>query len=215
MSASDRDEAETLELLRCSQLDDVGWGRLLESFRPRLRTMIELRMHSLIRGRVDASDIIQEAMIDASQRLPEFLENPSVPFYIWLRSLTGQRLAAAHRRNLGTKARDSAREISIFEQPFPAATSAIIAANLIGQLTSPSNAAILEEQKLRLQHALDELEPIDREILVLRHFEELSNAEAAAELGLRPTASNNRYIRALCRLKSVLRNYQDSPSEFT
>jgi RNA polymerase sigma-70 factor (ECF subfamily) len=176
--------------------------------------MVDLRMHSMIRGRVDASDIIQEAMIDASQRLPEFLDNPSVPFYVWLRALTGQRLAAAHRRNLGTKARDAAREISLFNQPFSAATSAVIAAHLIGQLTSPSNAAIQEEQKIRLQVALDELEPIDREILVLRHFEELSNAEAAAVLGLRPTAANNRYIRALCRLKSVLRLTPDSPSEF-
>lgn len=206
-------DAETLELLRNVQHDDIAWGQLLDSFRPRLRAMIELRMHSMIRGRVDASDIIQEAMMDASQRLPEFLDNPSVPFFVWLRVLTGQRLAAAHRRNLGTKARDASREISIFRQPYAAATSAAIASQLIGQLTSPSNLAIQEEQRLRLQRALDDLPQIDREILVLRHFEELSNGETAAVLGLRPTAANNRYIRALCRLKSILQLPVDNASE--
>ncbi len=197
-------EFDELSRLVAAQRDDRVWGEILEQYRGRLRTMVDMRMNSLVRQRVDPSDVIQEAMIDASQRLPEYIENPSVPFYVWLRSLTNQRLAHAHRRNLGTKCRDAAREISLFHEAYPSATSAAIAARLAGQFTSPSNAVMLEEQKLKLQLALEKLEDIDREILVLRHFEELTNAEAAAVLGLQPTAANNRYIRALGRLKSAM-----------
>jgi RNA polymerase sigma-70 factor, ECF subfamily len=210
----DSNSLEFLQELDAAQHDDRLWGKLLDRYRSRLRSMIDLRMHALVRGRVDPSDVIQEAFVDASQRLPEFVDNPTVPFYVWLRSLASQRLSLAHRRNLGVQARNAGREVSIFHSPFPAATSAIIAAQLVGHLTSPSSAAIAAEQKLKLQSALDELEPIDREILVLRHFEEITNAEAAAVLGLRPTAANNRYIRALGRLKSALDRRVDHPSEF-
>lgn len=202
-------EQEILDQLRLSQHDDRAWGQLMERYRGRLKTMVDLRIHALVRRRVDPSDIIQEAMIDASRRLPEYLENPAVPFYVWLRLLTGQRLSNAHRQNLGTQSRNAAREISIDRQSIPSATSAAIAAELIGQMTSPSQKAVEVEQKLALQQALDELSELDREILVLRHFEDLSNSEAAAVLGLQPTAANNRYIRALGRLKSVLRSFSN------
>ena len=214
MRIMEPNSAEFLVELQQAQHDDRLWGTVLESFRARLRGMIELRLHAKVRGRVDPSDVIQETFVDASQRLSEFFENPAVPFYVWLRSLAGQRLALAHRRNLGTKARDAGREVSLYNQPLPGATSAALAAQLIGHLTSPSSAAVVVEQKLQLQTALDQLEPIDREILVLRHFEEMTNAESAAVLGLRPTAANNRYVRALERLRSVLHRHAESPSEF-
>ena len=206
--------SDFLKEIEAAQHDDHRWGMLLDSFRSKLRVMVDLRMHALVRGRVDPSDIIQEAFVDASQRLPEYVANPVVPFYVWLRSLTAQRLSLAHRRNLGTQSRNAIREVSMFPSAIQSATSAAIAAQLVGKLTSPSSAAIAAEQKLRLEAALEELEPIDREILVLRHFEEMTNAESAAVLDLRPTAASNRYVRALGKLKLVLDRRLENPSEF-
>ncbi|MBL8892107.1 MAG: sigma-70 family RNA polymerase sigma factor [Planctomycetaceae bacterium] len=194
----------TLERLKQACIDDRIWGAVMEEHRSRLRAMIDVRIPNLVRARFDASDVIQEAMIDASQRLPEYIANPTVPFYVWLRALTGQRLAAAFRRHLGVRSRNAAREVRLIPNSFPSATSAAIAAKLVGKLTSPSSVAVMQERRMRLQKALEQLEEIDREILVLRHFEELSNSESAAVLGLQPTAANNRYIRALGRLKSAL-----------
>jgi RNA polymerase sigma-70 factor (ECF subfamily) len=109
-----------------------------------------------------------------------------------------------HRRHLGAKARDAGREISLYRGPFPEATTADLAAHLLGKLTSPSHAAMRIEQKIRLQEALNSLEPIDREILAMRHFEQLSNSEAAEALGLDKSTASKRYTRALVRLKEVL-----------
>jgi RNA polymerase sigma-70 factor (ECF subfamily) len=167
--------------------------------------MVALRLDRRLQGRVDPSDVIQEALIDAARRLPDYARNPSMPFFLWLRFLTGQRLLEQHRRHLGTKARNAGREIALYEGAFPETTTAHLAAHLLGRMTSPSRAAIRIEQKIRLQEALDLLEPIDREILVLRHFEQLTNAETAQLLGLDKSAASKRYSRALVRLKDVLR----------
>lgn len=201
---SSEPDLELREKLEQATNDDCIWGEVLAEHRGRLRTMVELRMSRLIRGRLDPSDVVQEAMLDASRRLPEYLQTAEVPFYVWLRSLTKQRLAEAHRRHLGTGLRDAAREVSIDCQGKTAVTSATLAARLIGRFTSPSEAAFRAEQRIVLQQVLDDLSEIDREILVLRHFEEMSNSEAAAALGLQPTAANNRYLRALGRLRTAL-----------
>ncbi len=142
---------------------------LLECYRPRLRRMVALRLDSRLRGRVDVSDIIQEGYLDAIRRLDEFIRDPSVPFYIWLRFLVGQRVQEQHRRHFGTRGRDIGREVSIYRGAMPGATTGELAARLLGKLTSPSQAALRAERKTRLQQALNRMNPLDREILrVLR-----------------------------------------------
>jgi RNA polymerase sigma-70 factor (ECF subfamily) len=183
----------------------ASWGRLLERHRARLRKLVALRLDPRLQGRVDASDVIQEAYLDAARRLPEYeKEAARMPFYLWLRFLVGQRILELHRRHLGAQARNIGREISLYRGPMPEASSAAIAAQLIGRQTSPSQAAIRVERKLRLQEALNQMDPIDREVLVLRHYEQLTNNEAALVLGLDKSAASKRYARALIRLKDLL-----------
>jgi RNA polymerase sigma-70 factor (ECF subfamily) len=184
--------------------DDTAWERLMTEHRARLRRMVALRLDQRLQGRVDPSDVIQESYIDAARRLPNYAANPPMPFFLWLRFLAAQRLSEQHRRHLGAKGRDAGREISLYYGSFPEATSTHLAAHLLGKLTSPSQAAIRAEQRIRLQEALNSLEPMDREILALRHFEQLSNGEAAEVLGLDKSTASKRYTRALVRLKNVL-----------
>jgi RNA polymerase sigma-70 factor (ECF subfamily) len=203
-SPSDRDTNRLIEdAARGSQ---GAWAEILDRHRDRLRRMVVLRMDRRLQGRLDASDVIQDACVDAIQRLPDYLDNPSMPFFLWLRFLVGQRLIDEHRRHLGAQARDVGREVTLFRGTIPEATSAVLAAQLLGRLTTPSQAAIRAEQQIQLQEALNGLDRLDREILALRHFEQLSNGETAAVLGLDKSAASKRYARALVRLKEILAN---------
>ena len=177
---------------------------LLDHYRARLRRMAALRLDPRLRGRVDASDVIQEGYLDAMRRLDEFLRDPSVPFYIWLRFLVGQRLLEQHRRHLGTPGRDAGREVSIDRGVVPGANTGALAAQLLGKLTSPSHAALRAERKARLRGALDRMDELDREVLVLRHYEQMTNADAAAALGVSVKAASKRYTHALERLEEIL-----------
>jgi RNA polymerase sigma-70 factor (ECF subfamily) len=198
-------DIETIRLIdRAVEGDQAAWRDLLARYRDRLRRMVALRLDRRLQGRVDASDVIQEAMVDASHRLADYKQNPTMPFFLWLRFLTGQRLLEQHRRHLGTQGRDVAREISLYRGAMPETTTAALAAQLLGRHTSPSQAAVRAERKIRLQEALNSLEPVDREILALRHFEQLSNGEVAQVLDLDKSAASKRYARALIRLKDVL-----------
>lgn len=207
MSAADPDFLIQLQL---AQKDKNAWSQILANQRQRLRNMIDARMDLQIKGRVDASDVIQDAYLEATERLPEYLANPGVPFYIWLRSLTAQRLALAHRQHLGTKARDARREDHDACRPSPGETSVVMLAALMGSCSSPSAIVVREEEKQILEAVLAELEPIDHEILVLRHFEEMTNSEVAAALGIKPSAAANRYLRALERLRTALEKWSGS-----
>src|SRR5207302_7015680 len=149
-------------------------------------------------------DVIQEAFLEASVRLPDYLREPSMPFFLWLRFLTGQKLVELHRHHLGAQMRDAGREISLYRGSLPGASSAALAAQLLGHDTRPSEAAIRAERKLRLQEALNGMDPLDREVLALRHFEQLNNTETAQALGLQESAASKRYIRALKKLKDIL-----------
>ena len=193
--------------------DQRALRELLGRHRERLRRMVALRLDRRLQGRVDPSDIIQEACLDAARRLPEYQKGPTMPFFLWLRLLAGQRLMDEHRKHLGAAARDAGREISLYRGALPETSSAALAAHLLGRLTTPSQAAIRAERQIRLQEALNSLDPIDREVLVLRHFEELSNGEAAAVLGLDKSAASKRYARALIRLKEILASLPGSLSE--
>ena len=184
--------------------DPAAAGELFAAARDRLKRMVRLRLDRRLQGRLDASDVLQEAFLDVQKKAPEFAAKPDLPAYLWLRLVTAERLLALHRHHLGTKMRDAGQEVSLLAGGPPAASTHSLANLLLGRLTSPTQAAVRAERQVRLQEALNGMDPLDREILALRHFEELSNAEAAAVLGLTKTAASNRYIRALKRLKDIL-----------
>src|SRR5262245_53891795 len=208
---SPHDTNETNALLeRAARGDRSGLGLLLERDRVRLRRMVALRLDRRLSGRVDPSDVIQEAQLEAATRLAEYLHNPTMPFFLWLRLITAQRLLTFHRRHLGARTRTVEREVPL-ERGMPQATSAALAAHLLGQVTSPSNAAVRAEMKARLHAALEQMDPADRAVLTLRHFEQLSTAEAAVELGISEEAAKKRHLRALKRLKDILTDVLDEP----
>jgi RNA polymerase sigma-70 factor (ECF subfamily) len=197
--------ADTNDLLQAVAAgDSARWGELLTRHQDRLKRMVALRLDQRVQSRIDASDVVQEAYLEASVRLPEYLKRPNMPFFLWLRFLTGQKLQELHRRHLGVKMRDANREVSLYRGGLPEATSAALAAQLLGHLTQPSQAAMRAEMKLQLQEALNRMDELDREVLVLRHFEQLSNAEAARVLDIQAAAASKRYMRALRRLKEIL-----------
>ncbi len=177
---------------------------LLGHYRDRLKRMVELRLDPRLQGRVDASDVIQEGYLDAIRRVEEYIRDPSVPFYIWLRFLVGQRVAEHQRRYLGRPGRNVDREVSIYGGAIPGVSTGALAARLLGKLTSPIQAAVRAERKQQLQEALNSMDPIDREILVLRHYEQMTNVDAAAALGIEKAAASKRYTRALERLRELL-----------
>jgi RNA polymerase sigma-70 factor (ECF subfamily) len=194
--------------------DQAAWAEILAPHRDRLRRMVALRLDQRLRGRIDPSDVLQEAFLQAAQALPTYLERSEQPVFLWLRWLTGMALQLVHRRHLGVKARDSYREVQLLDRPWPQASSAALAAQLLGRDTRPSVAAIRAERQRRLEEALNAMDPLNREVLVLRHFEELSNAEVARELQIQESAASKRYIRALHRLKEILTSLPGGLEEF-
>ena len=187
--------------------DETALTQLFSRYRKRLKQMVRLRLSRQLQGRVDDSDILQEAFLEAAQRFPDYLADRPLPFFLWLRHITGEKLIDAHRRHLGAQMRDAAQEVSLNRGPMPAASSGSLAAQLLGQLTSPSQAAIKAETRLRVQEVLNGMDPLDREILALRHFEQLTNAEVAATLEMNESTASSRYLRALKRLKDELSQY--------
>ena len=182
--------------------DQSALAELFAQHRDKLRRMVELRLDHRLGGRVSPSDVLQEAYIDALKRVEHYFEKPDQPFFGWLRLVVGQRLADTHREHLAQK-RNAAKEVPI-HRGAPGASSACLAAFLVGNLSSPSGAAQKHETFALLEEALNTMDPLDREVLALRHFEELSNAETADLLGIQSAAASKRYVRALAKLKQIL-----------
>jgi RNA polymerase sigma-70 factor (ECF subfamily) len=189
---------------RIEQGDESALVELFARHRGRLKQMVRLRLDRRLQGRIDASDVLQEAYLDVARRAREYVASPSMPAFLWLRWITGQRLSTLHRRHLGSRMRDVGMEVSLHHGALPQATSVSLAAMLLGRLTSPTRAALRAELQLRLQEVLNAMDPTDREVLSLRHFEELNNNETAQVLEISKTAASNRYVRALKRLKDAL-----------
>ena len=202
MENNPADTARLLERARAG--DQAALNEIFDRHRARLRRMVELRLDRRLQARIDASDVIQEAYVDAVRRLDEYLSRPDYPLFLWLRLIVGERLLKLHRHHLGMRMRDAGLEVSIYRGALPAVTSAALAAQLLGKHTSPTQAAVRAERMLRLQEALNSLDPIDREVLSLRHFEEMSLAETARSLEIEEAAAAKRYIRALRRLRAIL-----------
>jgi len=189
-----------------SRLQDRGDEELAIAFelaQPRLTRIVNLRLDSRLLGRVDTGDVLQDAFIEAKRRLPRYLQNPSVPVFIWLRGVVMDTLLWTHRRHLA-KMRDATREVSLFKRGIPGVSSVSIASLLAADLTSPSGSAMQDELAEKVQEVLMAMDPIDREVLILRHFEELSNDEVASAVGVKKSAASRRYVRALQRFCKVL-----------
>ena len=182
--------------------DRAALGPLLESYRGRLRRMIEHRLDRRLRGRLDVSDVIQDAYLDVAARYEEYRENPKLAPYLWVRFLTVQKLAEVHRVHLGAQARDARREVGM-PRPQPAETSFFVA-EFTDSGTLPDGKVMRGELQQKVASALEGMPALDREVLVLRHFEQMSNADVAAELEITREAASKRYLRALKRIKSAL-----------
>jgi RNA polymerase sigma-70 factor, ECF subfamily len=191
-------------LKRAAAGDQTAVEDLLALHRDRLKRMVRLRLSRRLSSRVDDSDVVQESLAECACRLPDYLADPKLPFYLWLRHMTGLKLSEFHRRHLGTQLRDVDREVTLHRGGLPEADSVSLAAHLLGQLTTPSKAAIKAETRLVVQEALNNMDPVDREVLALKHFEQLSTSEIAEVLGMSKAGAGSRYLRAIKRLKEVL-----------
>src|SRR5262249_45696716 len=158
MTVLDPDEADLLQ--RAKGGDQQALAALFARYRDRLRKMVRLRLDRRMAGRIDPSDVLQDAYLDVARRFPEYAAAPVVPFYLWLRALAGQRLVDLHRRHLGAQMRDAGQEVSLCRGALPAASSASLAQQLLAGLTSPTQAAIRAEMQMRLQEALNSMDPI-------------------------------------------------------
>ena len=195
------------ELLRLAAAGDgESWQALVGQSRDRLRRVVAFRLDPRLRGRVDPSDVLQDAYLEAWRDLGSYLDRPEIPFFLWLRGIAGNKLRELHRHHLGTQMRDPRREVSLaFGAPAEDTTTAI-AARLMDDFTRASEAAVREELRLRLLEALESMDALDREVLALRHFEQLTPSETANVLGIKEKAAGMRYMRALRRLKELLEN---------
>jgi RNA polymerase sigma-70 factor (ECF subfamily) len=203
------DAPETQELLiQAKAGNNVAVNRLLDRHREGLRRMIDLRMDQQVRRRVDASDIVQEVLIEANRRLNDYLENPAIPFHLWLRQMAQDRLIDAHRRHRGAARRSIDREQSLAAGQVDQSTFDLAAALADPQLT-PAAEATWHELQRRFQSAVEELDEQDREVILMRHFEFMSNSDVAQSLNLTEAAAGMRYLRAMRRLREKLEpNYE-------
>lgn len=196
-------ESEAL-VARIKSGDQQAFAELFLLFRPRLWRFVNLRLHPQLRGRVDPDDVLQEFWLRAAARIEYFPDTATPAGFIWFRMILTQTLIELQRRHLGAEKRSATRERSLHGGWSPESTSSSLALQLSGQFTSPSAAFLRAELIAQLETALLGLDDIDREVLALRHFEELTNAETAMALNLSVAAASKRYIRALRRLKGVL-----------
>jgi RNA polymerase sigma-70 factor (ECF subfamily) len=193
---------ELLDKVRHGEAQAVD--RLLVRHRDPLRRMIDLRLDPALAGRIDASDVVQDVLLEASRRLADYLKNPLMPFHLWLRHIAQDHIIDAHRRHRLAQRRSLDKEQPLHLGKLGDQSSLDLAAQLFDQELTPASAAIRQEMQRRLESAVGALESDDREIIVMRHFEQMTNQEVAGILGLSEAAASMRYLRALRRLKTQL-----------
>jgi RNA polymerase sigma-70 factor (ECF subfamily) len=192
--------AEIQELLRQARAGDrPAMERLFAAYRAYLLRFVELRLDARLRARVDPSDVIQDAQLEAFRRLNDYLERRPMPFRLWLRQITNDRILKMHRRHVATARRDLGREV-----PLPEWSTSLLAQQLLAKGSTPSQQLSHRELARRLRQAVAQLTEPDREVVLLRHFEGLSNQEVGYLLGLDPGTVSKRHGRALLRLHKVL-----------
>jgi RNA polymerase sigma-70 factor (ECF subfamily) len=189
---------------RAAAGDPQAQDELFAAYRDRLWRMVRLRLDRRLHGRVEAADIVEEARAEIFRRLPDYLVNPPLPLFLWMRQVAGERLQATHQAHLGAATAAAGQDVSLFRGALPEANSVSLAAQLLGRFVSAGAEAERAERQFRLQEALNGMDARDREILALRHFEEMDISEAAVVLGISRTEASNTYVRALKHLKDIL-----------
>lgn len=200
------DPAELERLREPGEAGAQALADVFEQHRARLARMLRRRMDPRLRTRVDPADVLQETYVEVSRRIDEYLADPRMPIFLWLRFLAMQKIVTLYRKHFEVKMRDVRRQVPM-PLPPPGMTSLAVADELCASLTTPSGGAMRKEVHGAIEEALEAMSATDRDILVLRHFEDLSNVEAALELGIEPAAASKRHLRALQRLSSVLRKH--------
>ncbi|MGL6072576.1 MAG: sigma-70 family RNA polymerase sigma factor [Fimbriiglobus sp.] len=196
---------ETDQLLQAAREGQPGAvDALLAKLREPLRRVVNLRMDPMLARRVDASDIVQDVLIEANQRLTDYLKNPAMPFHLWLRHIAQDRIIDAHRRHRQAQRRSMDREQPLTAPAWAEESSTSLVAQLIDPEQTPATEAIQAELARKLANAVNELSPDDREIILMRHQEQLSNQDVAKMLSITEAAASMRYLRALRRLRTVL-----------
>jgi RNA polymerase sigma-70 factor (ECF subfamily) len=199
------DTTETHELLiRAQGGEPAAVNLLMDRHRQSLRQMVQLRMDRILSQRVDASDIVQDVLLEASQRLEDFIKEARMPFHLWLRQLAKDQLIDMHRRHRLAQRRSLDREQSLTRPAGQDHSSLDLAAQLKDQELTPAAAALRKEFQQRFYVALEQLEDDDRELILMRHVEQLSNSDIAQALGLSQPAAGMRHLRALRRLREIL-----------
>jgi RNA polymerase sigma-70 factor (ECF subfamily) len=199
------DPSQTDRLLDGARANEAGAAdRLLGEFREPLRRMIDLRLDPAVARRVDASDIVQDVLIEANQRLTDYLKKPDMPFHLWLRHLAQDRIIDTHRRHRLAQRRSIDREQPIARPAWADESSVSLVQHLIDRERTPASAAVVAELQHRLAAAVNDLADDDREVILMRHHELLTNQEVAAALGLTEAAASMRYLRAVRRLRAAL-----------
>ena len=184
--------------------DKEALAELFAAHRERLWRMVDFRLDQRLQSRIDPDDVLQESYLAAAQRIDHYRAHPSMSPFVWLRLIVCQTLIDAHRRHLGVQLRDAGREVAIHGCHWTQTTSACLAIQLVGHLTSPSQAAARAEMLDLVEQAIGQMDATDQEVLALRHFEELTNVEVAEVLGIQKQAASMRYVRAVQRLKAIL-----------
>ncbi|MEO2014088.1 MAG: sigma-70 family RNA polymerase sigma factor [Fuerstiella sp.] len=177
---------------------------LIERHRQAVRRLVQMRLDNAVARRVDASDVVQDVMFEASRRLEDYLRNPSMPFHIWLRQLAKDRVIDMHRRHRAAQRRSVDREQHVSSLGHDDASTADLAALLKDTELTPAATTVRKEMEERFLQALNELNEDDRELIMMRHFEHLGNGEVAVALGLSAPAAGMRYLRAIRRLRESL-----------
>jgi len=199
------DSNNTQELLTQAKAGNAdAVEQLLTKHREAVRRMIDLRLDPAIVQRLDASDVVQDVLIEANRRLQDYLKAPAMPFHLWLRHIAKDHIIDAHRRHHQAQKRGVNREQPIHRPAWSDRSSLDLAAQLLDQDLTPASAAIQEELQRRLREAIEQLEDDDREVILMRHYEMLANQEVAESLGLTEAAASMRYLRAVRKLRDLL-----------
>src|SRR3954454_5530828 len=204
------DAPRTQDLLNQAGSHPAAVDKLLAEPREPLRRAVQLRLDPALARRVDASDIVQDVLVEASRRLSDYLQKPAMPFALWLRHLAKDRLIDAHRFHRKAQRRSLDREQAVQPPAWAAESSVQLIAQLLDPEKTPATAAVQQELERRLQDAVAELDEADREVILMRHFEGLGNQEVAAALDLTEAAASMRYLRALRRLRTGLLGGNDA-----
>lgn len=199
------EENLTNELLAGAQAgNEEAVNRLLDRHRQAVHRLVQMRLDQKIQRRVDVSDVVQDVFVEASRRLRDYLANPVMPFHLWLRQIARDRIIDAHRRHRASAKRSVDQEKALFAPAHDDRSSLDLAAQLHDGNLTPAAAATQRELARRVEEAISQLNDEDGEVILMRHYEQLSNQEVAAALGLTEPAASMRYLRAVRRLRKLL-----------